>query len=203
MQRAYVVGTGLGGELRYTTKELQEQEGKILDDIVSLLNARKLFGCFSRHQSIEKNEWSGEEGDESQGTADGGFSRWIRRFFARYANSERNQIQKAKHRIASIDASLASSLHASQFATVKQLCGDRVLQVVLNQAKSEKAIILQALMKRYQAAGYTVIGAALSSHASEHLGKVIGCRSETLSGWLKHRADFLNVQTSIMKWHPR
>jgi nucleoside-triphosphatase THEP1 len=167
MQRACVVGTGWGGELRYTSATYQAQETYVLRTLTQCMQKVPEVTFFKR--SIEDRQ--GEESGDEDGTGEG----WLRLLQPlKVFISSRTQEQSVSH----------VTLNAEQKAVVERLCQDRALQVLVGRAGSGKTTVLRAVSDRYAQAGASIIGMALSATAAGELGQAIKQSSDTLAFWL-------------------
>ncbi len=77
------------------------------------------------------------------------------------------------------------ALDIDQVAVIRAMCGaGDQFQCVLGPAGSGKTFAIEAARAAWEAAGFTVLGAAEQGTAAEVLGRATGMRAETLEYWL-------------------
>lgn len=106
---------------------------------------------------------------------------------ARMADTAHEMAQRASHPIArpSVEAALEKHHHLSeeQREAVKAMTSARQIEPVTGSAGAGKSKAIEAACEAWEAAGYLVVGAALSGIAAENLNRESGVECRTIASW--------------------
>ncbi len=124
---------------------------------------------------------------------------------ARMADTAQQMAARQSHPVSgrNVDETLRghSYLSEEQRDSVRAMTSARQIEAVAGSAGAGKSKAIEAAREAWQAAGYRVVGAALSGIAAENLNRESGVESRTLASWehsWQQRRDQLNRRTILV-----